>query len=243
MTVFNRERYVAEAIESVLSQTWSNWELIVWDDGSSDRSVDIARAYADRDERIKVYANNHLGRGLALATATQQASGELMGFVDSDDYLHETALAQTAVILENCPSVGMVYSNYIVIDEAGNELGAGKRCRIPYSKERLLLDFMTFHFRLMRTDVFWQVGGIESKYAAAQDYDLCLKLSEVTEIRHVPKPLYYYRVHGNSISKSRQFEQVYYSSEAISRALQRRGLADELDLCVELRPKYFLRRK
>ena len=243
MTVFNRERYVAEAIESVLSQTWSNWELIVWDDGSSDRSVEIAKTFAAVDPRIKVYASQHIGRGPALAAATKEARGEFMGFVDSDDSLHFTALAQTAVVLENFPQVGMVYTNYTVVDEAGNELGEGKRCRIPYSKDRLLLDFMTFHFRLMRTEVFWQVGGIESKYNAAQDYDLCLKLSEVTEIHHVPKPLYYYRVHGNSISRSRQFEQVYYSSEAIARALKRRGLSDELDLFVELRPRFLLKRK
>ena len=243
ITVFNRERYLAKAIESVISQTWPEWELIVWDDGSSDHSVEIAKSYAETQPRIKVYANQHLGRGPALAAATKEASGEFMGFIDSDDYLHPTALAQTAVVLENFPQVGMVYTNYINVDEAGNELGEGKRCQIPYSKDRLLLDFMTFHFRLMRTSVFWHVGGIEEKYNAAQDYDLCLKLSEVTEIRHVSKPLYYYRVHDNSISKSKQFEQVYYSSKAITTALQRRGLSEQISLRVELRPRFSLHRK
>ena len=243
MTVFNRERYLAEAIESVISQTWPEWELIVWDDGSSDRSVEIANSYAAKEPRIKVYAKPHLGRGPALAAATKEAVGEFMGFIDSDDYLHPMALAQTAVILENVPQVGMVYTNYINVDADGTEQGEGKRCQIPYSKDRLLLDFMTFHFRLMRTSVFWQVGGIEAKYNAAQDYDLCLKLSEVTEIRHLPKPLYYYRVHGHSISRARQFEQVYYSSEAINQALKRRGLASEIDLHVELRPRFYLRHK
>ncbi|MEM9567850.1 MAG: glycosyltransferase [Cyanobacteria bacterium P01_E01_bin.34] len=243
MTVFNRERYLAEAIDSVVAQTWPDWELIVWDDGSSDRSVEIAKTYAAADPRIKVFANQHLGRGLALATATAKAKGEFMGFVDSDDYIHPTALAQTAVVLENFPQVGMVYTNYINVDAEGNELGVGKRCQIPFSKDRLLLDFMTFHFRLMRASVFWQVGGIESKYNAAQDYDLCLKLSEVTEIRHVPKPLYYYRIHGNSISKARQLEQVHFSGEAITTALKRRGLSEQLDLRVELSPKFYLQRK
>ncbi|WP_026101095.1 glycosyltransferase [Synechococcus sp. PCC 7336] len=243
MTVYNRECYLAQAIESVLNQSWPDFELILWDDGSSDRSVEIARTYAERDRRIRFVAAEHRGRGSALDAATQLVRGEFLGFVDSDDLLCPTSLAQTAVMLENFPEVGMVYTNHNVMDAEGRDLGLGKRCEMPYSKEKLLLDFMTFHFRLMRTSVFRQVGGINPKFNAAQDYDLCLRLSEVTEIRHVPKSLYRYRVHRHSISQARQLEQIRCSYEAILQALKRRGLADRLELRLELRPRYILQPK
>ena len=241
MTVYNRERYLPEAIESVLIQSWPDFEFIIWDDGSQDRSVDIAQSYANKDSRIQVIAAEHLGRGPALHKATKLAKGEFLGFVDSDDLLAPIALAQTAVILENYSNVGMVYTNHSLIDENSDDLGPGKRCKIPYSKERLLLDFMTFHFRLMRTSVFWGVGGINPSFNAAQDYDLCLRLSEQTDVHHIPVSLYSYRVHSQSISQARQFEQIQCSYEAIEQALVRRNLSDKYELVLQLRPRYILK--
>ncbi len=244
ITTYNRERYLGAAIESVLQQTFTDFELLIWDDGSDDRSVAIADGYAQRDARVRVIAAAHRGRVAALQAAIAHTTGTYLGWVDSDDLLAPTALEQTVQPLQAQPQTGMVYTDYLDIDEQGNVLRYGDRCRIPYSKERLLLDFMTFHFRLLRRSVFDQVGGIQGASDYVEDYDLCLRLSEVTEVCRVRQPLYHYRNHAESASQRWRLEQILRSRTAIVQALKRRGLADQL--AVEVRfpeGRFFLRRK
>lgn len=242
MTVYNRERYVGEAIASVLAQTDPDFEFIVWDDGSTDRSLTIAQAWSQQDSRIKVIAAAHQGRALALQQAHAIATGEYVAWVDSDDWLAPQAVAKTRAILETKPEIGMVYTNYHVIDGNGRTKGLGNRHKVPYSKERLLVDFMTFHFRLMRRSRFEQVGGINPTFPCALDYDLCLKLSEVTEVYHLAEPLYAYREHSASISFGQRLEQIEYSQRAINQALERRGLSDRYTLQVEIIGRFSLHR-
>lgn len=242
-TGYNRDRYLAIAIESVLKQTYQNFELLLWDDGSTDRSIEIATHYAQQDKRIRVIAAKRQGRSVALTCAIAQTTGKYMGLVDSDDALSPAALAETIAVLETNPAMGMVYTNYRVMDESGQVKGDGSRCKIPYSKARLLVDFMTFHFRLIRRSVYDQIGGFDPSFICAQDYDLCLKISEVSEIIHLPKPLYYYRSHSNSISHQQQIEQILWTKQAIENALERRGLANKFELDVQITSQYSLKLK
>ena len=244
MTTYNRERYLGAAIESILQQTFTDFELLLWDDGSDDRSVAIADRYAQRDRRVRVVTASHRGRVAALQAAIAYTTGSYLGWVDSDDLLAPTALEQTILAFHDHPQVGMVYTDYLDIDAQGAVLRYGERCRIPYSKERLLLDFMTFHFRLIRRSIFEQVGGINGAADYVEDYDLCLRLSEVTEIHQVKQPLYYYRNHAGSASQQWRLEQVLRARLAVTQALKRRGLADQLAIDVRFPDgRFFLRRK
>ncbi|MFB2834509.1 CHAT domain-containing protein [Floridanema evergladense] len=231
---YNRDRYLRAAIESVLAQTKHDFELLIWDDGSTDNSVEIAQNYAKNDRRVRVITAKHQGETLSRKAAISQTTGEYLGWVDSDDLLAPTALAETASILDIYPEVGLVYTDYLDISASGEIIGYGERCKIPYSPEGLLLDFMTFHFRLFRRAVFEQVGGIDESVKYAPDYDLCLKFSEVTQIRHINKPLYYYRNHSESITQQQQLEVIQYSQKVINQALERRGLSDRFSLTVQL---------
>ena len=243
MTVYNRERYVGAAIASVLAQTYRDFELLIWDDGSTDGSVDIACQYAKTDSRVKVVAAPHQGRVLALHSCHAVASGKYIGWLDSDDRLAPTALAETSSVLLSKPDVGLVYTNYLIIDEYEVVKGLGSRCSIPYSKDRLLVDFMIFHFRLMRREAIELAGGIDTSIQVAIDYDLCLRLSEVTQVAHVAKELYYYRTHFETISHRQRVEQILASESAIARALVRRGLSDRYEIEVEIVGKFRLLRK
>ncbi len=240
---YNRERYLGAAIASVLAQTRGDFELILWDDGSTDGSLDAARRYAARDPRLRVVAAPHRGQTAALKAALAQARGRYLGWVDSDDLLAPGALAATATVLDAEPEVGLVYTSYVTIDEAGRVTGHGLRCQIPYSPERLLLDFMIFHFRLIRRRVYEQVGGLDETFPRAQDYDLCLRLTEVAQVRHVPQVLYYFREHEGNVSNEQQIEQILCCKEAVARALVRRGLADTLELRVQFLSRFELRPK
>jgi glycosyltransferase involved in cell wall biosynthesis len=230
---YNCDRYLTEAIESVLAQTYPYFELLIWDDGSTDTSLEIAHRYAQRDCRIRVHAATHQGIAPALKAAINQTTAPYLGWLDSDDRLALTALEETIAILDAQLDVGMVYTQYEVIDARGNSRGLGDRCRIPYSKERLLTDFMTFHFRLMRRSVYEQAGGIDPSFQWAEDYDLCLKLSEVTQIYHLPKPLYFYRRHDRNLTNN-QYETIRWAGIAIERAMIRRGLDQKYRLEVRL---------
>lgn len=240
--VYNRERYLGAAIESVLNQTRRDFELLVWDDGSTDSSVDIARHYAQLDRRVRVIAAEHQGFVPTLKAAFAATTGTYIGSVDSDDLLAPTALEETAAILDANLEVGMVYTDHQVIDENGQDRGLGVRCHIPYSRDRMLVDFMTFHFRLLRRCVYDQVGGIDESFEQSEDYDLCLRLSEVTAIHHVQKPLYYYRRHAGNMSNQRQ-ESLQWGYRASLKALKRRGLDKRYQLELLDTDQLLLRRK
>ncbi len=243
MTVYNRERYLKAAIESVLAQTYPNFELLIWDDGSTDNSLNLARSYAKLDSRIKVLAAEHRGSGYSLMAAIREATFPYFGCVDSDDLLAPKALAETVPILDANPQVGVIYTNYLLIDENDCVSGEGPLCQIPYSPEQLLVDPIVFHFRLIRRSAYNSCGGVDPKFASAVDYELCLRLSEVTEIRKINKPLYYYRIHQQSVSRQRRAEQILLCHTAVEQALVRRKLADKLELGVELVGQFRLRSK
>jgi glycosyltransferase involved in cell wall biosynthesis len=240
---YNRAEYVGAAVESVLAQTRGDFEAVVWDDGSTDGTIEAAQKAARGDPHVRVIAGGHAGVSVSINAAAKVTSGEYLGIVDSDDQLELTALEETAALLDARPDVGMVYTSYQTMDVAGRIIGPGSRTKIPYSKDRLLIDFMTFHFRLMRREVFDAVGGMDSTLDSAEDYDLCLKLSEITQIAHLPKPLYRYRVHKGSVSSEQRLKQIMSAKEAIARALKRRGLDVEYDIEVELVGRFSLRRK
>jgi GT2 family glycosyltransferase len=134
----------------------------------------------------------------------------------------------------------MVYSHYEIIDTAGEVTGHGLRCEIPFSLERQLVDYMTFQFRLIRRTTYEAVGGVDPAYVRAQDYELCLRLAEAAEVAQIDDVLYHYRDHDRSISRLHTCEQIEYCRRASEAAIERRGLADRLELSVQILPIFRL---
>jgi len=256
MTVRNRTRYLEAAIRSVLTQTFGDLLLIIVDDGSTDDTALVAEGVVaasasshggGRGERIPwaiVVRRVHEGRFAALRHAHELAAeiapDALLGWVDSDDLLVDTAVAETVEYLDAHPACAMVYTQHLLIDEQSRVRGVGPRCLLPYSERGLLLTFVTHHFRLFRPEVYHAVGGVDASFAAAGDYDFCLKISERASIEHLARPLYCYREHEDSISTGRQLEQVACTVRAIEAAMARRGLDRTLSLRVSLQPKFSL---
>jgi glycosyltransferase involved in cell wall biosynthesis len=222
-TIHNRDRYLAKAIASVSTQTYQDFELILFDDGSTDNSLAIALEYAAQDKRIKLIASPHIGRIPALIEASKQATGEYAGVLDSDDWISDNALAETVAVLDSKPEVGVVYTNCVHTDPEGNILGERKQNQLPFSRDRLLIDFIIFHLRIYRRSLFEQVGGYDSTLLKAEDYDLALKLSEITQAEFIPAATYYYRQHPQSMGASNRIEQIYWTKKVIERSLLRTG--------------------
>jgi glycosyltransferase involved in cell wall biosynthesis len=238
MAVHNTRDFITTAVKSIFAQTFRSFDLTLWDDGSTDGSFEMAEQLARTFPTLKVLRSTHQGVAASLRAAIATSRGSYIGSVDSDDMLAPTALEETVQFLDENPHVGVVYTDHYETNEAGTKAVLSNLTKIPYSRDRLLMDFMTFHFRLMRRSAYDACGGFDPSLTCAVDYDLCLRLSEVASFAHLPKPLYYYRRRRGSITQSRRVEQINASTDAVRRAIQRRKL--DVELHVELISKFFL---
>ncbi len=241
MACYDRASTVEAAVRSVLTQSYKGLEVLLCDDGSTDGTLDLLEKLATMDSRVRVLRMPHRGVAATLREGFGAAAGEFVGQVDSDDLLVQTAVEETVAVMEARPRLAMVYTDHLIMEE-GKIKGLGARCAIPYSRDGLLTDFMTMHFRLMRRSAYERTAGFDVSLAAAVDYDVCLKVSEVGEVEHLLKPLYVYRHHAGSISVGKQGVQRECAARAVRAALTRRGMADRVELVVEgerfsLRPR------
>lgn len=119
MPCYNAAPYIARSIESVLAQTYEDWELLITDDGSTDKSVEIIQAYCDKDERIKLIISDHKGTANARNLSIEKAKGRFLAFLDSDDLWYPEKLQkQISYMLDN--HLAFTYTWYEIIDENGN---------------------------------------------------------------------------------------------------------------------------
>ena len=231
MTAFNREEFISEAIESVLAQTFSDWILNIVDDGSTDSTFSIIVSYVHQDDRIRV---TQFPENKGIVEALREASKlecQYLGWIDSDDLLNFEALKLLVPYLIENPDVDCVYSRYNTITALGVNTGLGHRCLKSYSPNKLLTNFMVFHFRLMKWDSYLDIGLDDSFYYAF-DYDFFLRFSEKYLIEHFPQSLYCYRQHPKSISTTEFKMQATHAEAAINAALVRRNLSDQFQLTV-----------
>jgi GT2 family glycosyltransferase/glycosyltransferase involved in cell wall biosynthesis len=185
---------LAKCVNSVVEQTYQNWELILHDDGSTrpDTITEVGR-YKGIDPRLKVSfgAKNH---GIAEATnaAIAFSSGEFIAFLDNDDELAPTALAEMAAAIQKNKDVDLLYSDEDKIDLDGSY--CDHYYKPDWSPEHLESVMYLLHLLVARRSILLSIGGLRTRFSGAQDYDLALRVSRVARnIVHVPKILYHWR--------------------------------------------------
>jgi len=228
-TAYNAEAYIRETIESVLRQSFADFEFLICDDGSSDATLQIIRSFDDA--RIQVFSDGeNRGQNAWLHQMIPAARGEYIGWVDADDLLDERALELTNLVLDQYQNYGMVYTDHYEMNKEGKTIGISRRSQMPFSKDNLLLHFMTFHFRLFRKSCYAKIAPLNVNSRVASDYEISLKLAEVTNIKHLPLPLYYYRVYPESLSNRKYTEQSEVTLQLLRDAIKRRGLNVRVEL-------------
>ena len=215
-------RFLVQAVESVLGQSYDDWELIIVDDGSADDTFIIADRYATTHlDRIRVL--HHIpARGLQACAnlALEAARGEYIMRLDADDYLDESALLVLATYLDRYPDVGLVYPNYTYVDEQGDVLGVENRKKI--GEEAQLLDLPAHGAcTMVRKRVLKTIGGYNEGYGAQDGHELWLKVLHRFQVANISTPLFYYRQHDESLSSDQQ--RILTARERIKRDLVERS--------------------
>lgn len=243
VTAHNIQQYIGAAIRSVLDQTERDLKVIVVDDGSTDGTPLEIQAALQSDDRVQLISGANRGFTQVLADTIPQIETPYFGWVDGDDILLPEAVRLCADFLDEHPNCGLAYTKYFNMSEDGRDLGIGARSVVPYSMDRMLVDFMTFHFRLIRKAAYDLTGGIDRSFETGQDYDLCLKLAEVANVGHIPQGLYRYRTRPGAVSSQKRVLQIEDSRRAVEAALRRRGMDGTHQLLVEIYAKFTLVKK
>ncbi|MBV8748123.1 MAG: glycosyltransferase family 2 protein [Candidatus Eremiobacteraeota bacterium] len=221
-----RERYLRDAIESVLAQAYPDWELCIADDASRSPHVrEVLDEYAHDDERVKlVYRETNGHIAAASNSALAIARGEFVALLDHDDLLAPDALFENALVVNRHPDVGMIYSDEDKIDDRGRR--SSPYFKPDWSPDSLLSRNYISHLGVYRRSIVDDVGGFRVGFEGSQDYDLALRVSErAGRIEHVPRVLYHWRIHEESTASTRTQKGYAYdaATRALSEALERRG--------------------
>jgi CMP-N-acetylneuraminic acid synthetase len=218
----NYGRFLAQAVDSVLEQSFAEWELIIIDDGSQDETAEIANRYATLHPfRIQVMQHTP-ARGLRACAnrAIEAARGDYIMRLDADDYLDENALLVMVNYLNQHPDVALVYPNYTYVNEQGDIIGLENRKKI--GKEVKVLDLPAHGAcTLIRKRALKAVGGYSENRDAQDGYELWLKVLHRYPVGNVSTPLFFYRQHGNSMSVNEQH--ILGSRRRIKRGLVERN--------------------
>ncbi|HYM59283.1 MAG TPA: glycosyltransferase family A protein [Thermoanaerobaculia bacterium] len=190
MPVFNREEFVGAAIESVLAQDFADFEVLIVDDASTDRTPEILRTWAAKDDRIVVItAQQHLGIAGAPNLGLRHARAEYVARLDSDDLMMPDRLAAQAAVLERHPEVVLVSSAYEMMDREGHPLGTFHEDE-PHEVVTFLLSFYNIiggggHVMFRRSEVL-ALGGYDAAYPSSEDYDLWVRLLRTGRVVTLP---------------------------------------------------------
>jgi glycosyltransferase involved in cell wall biosynthesis len=227
MPVFNAERYLAAAVESILRQTLTEFELIVVDDGSTDRSPAILDDFAKRDSRIRIISRPNTGIVGALNDGLKECRADLIARMDADDVSRPTRLALQYDYLQSHRDCALVGSRVLLIDPEGSPIRewVTELSHDEIDRAHLERGWPVVHPTvMMRRQLVEQLGGYRKQYQTLEDLDLFLRLAEVGRLANLAEVLLDYRQHFSSICHTQSDRQSAIRDAILQETAQRRGL-------------------
>jgi hypothetical protein len=232
MTVYNGARFLRDAVESILNQTFDDFEFLIVDDGSTDVTPAVLAEYQHADSRICVQTQSNRGQCPSLNDACRSARANYIARMDSDDVSRPDRFEKQMEFLSTHPDVALVGAQMVRVTDADVEVDVW---RYPTAndelQEALLASNVFAHPSVVfRRDVFLKVGGYRCQFAPAEDYDLWLRIADQHAIANLPDPLLRYRLHGDNLSVQNLRTQVVgaLSAQAATRIRRVSGV-DPLD--------------
>lgn len=219
MPAFNAERFLEDSIQTVLNQTFTDWELLIVNDGSTDRTVNIVEAHTKKDERVKLINQENKGVGAARNKAIRASQGEWIAFLDSDDLWNPEKLQKQMDTVNTIFGIDLVFSDgWIFYENNLNELqqyfyylSNSKDAIIPVAnfsgdvmyKMQYRYNYVPILSVLVKKSVLAKVGFQEERkyYQGCEDLDYWIRIAKAgAEFYGMNEKLFYYRKHNNSIS-------------------------------------------
>jgi glycosyltransferase involved in cell wall biosynthesis len=225
MSVFNGQAFLVEAIESILGQTFRNFEFVIVDDGSTDSTPKILNTFAKQDERIRILRHANKGRAESLNIGIGLANGEYIARMDADDIALQHRLEDQIVFMAQHPEVGLLSGAYERFSSEGRAIDI---VRPPLRDDEIRLmmlrtSAMCHPAVMMKRDIALLSGGYRKPLLDADDYDLWLRMSERTRLANLEQPILRYRVHPKQSSISNSSHQVLCVLAARTASVMRRS--------------------
>ena len=230
MPVYNGERYLAEAVESVLHQRFSDFEFLIFDDGSTDRSAAIVEAACGGDPRLRLFRKAHAGHTPWLNEGLQIARGEFIARMDADDVARPERFSRQVGYLEENPECLAVGTQALFVDPDGDPIAPTDTPLAHEEIDRRHLEpgtggsMITHPSVMMRADAVRATGGYRNEYHLAEDLDLFLRLAERGKLANLPEVLLEYRIHPKGVGIAQRARQLQRVDAARRDAYRRRGL-------------------
>lgn len=203
MSVYNGEAYVGEAVESILNQTLQDFEFIIINDGSTDRTAEILARYERQDPRVRTYSQARQGLIATLNRGIELSRGKYVARMDADDVSYPTRLEKQAAFLEAHPEVGVCGTWRILSD--------GRVIRHPVHdaaiRSYLVFDTMLAHPTVMMRKALFERGMGYPAYEHAEDFGLWVQLAGRTSFANLPEVLLYYRLHPQQVAQKHRAQQ------------------------------------
>lgn len=203
-SVYNGERFLAAAIESVLTQDFADFEFLLLDDGSTDGSLAIAQHYAAQDNRLRVITRENRGLVASLNELLAAARAPLIARFDADDICMPERLSKQKAFMDGHPGHGLVGSDTRYIDAAGQVPSTPALVR-PHNHPGILANLeegpnLCHSVVMYRRALVLEIGGYRASYLHAEDLDLWLRLGEMTQLANLPEVLLEYRITPEQVS-------------------------------------------
>ncbi len=233
ITVYNDKEHILTSVESILNQRYTNFEIIIVDDGSTDGTSDILRNLVSREERVKVLSKENGGTASAANLGLSMCNGKYIARLDSDDYSYDHRLSTQVEFLEKHPDVDLVGGGCHIIDKDGKIIGS--RNIFTSNPKKTLQNRCIYQQSdvMFRKSVLGKLapGEVYRTKLRAEDYDLWLRISEVGNVAKINTILGAWRLNTGGYTLSRKEEQLEAVNVLKKMAdLRRRGLPDEYEL-------------
>ena len=226
---FNNGHFIAETLESAIGQTYPNIEIVIVDDGSMDKSLQVIEEFiASHPEAVvRLYRNtDQRGCGRIKRQCVEMSEGDFFCFLDPEDTIVPEAVATLMEVFEKHPDYGLVYcTHYLCNEKLEPQSVSSYPGRIPEGQSHLTSTLGHISaLALCRRETYDKTSGINASYEVSEDQDLYLKMEEVAPVFFVDKPMYYYRKHesNSSWNESKAFNNYYWKCVCQRAAYRRR---------------------
>lgn len=201
LPTYNGEKYIKSSIQSILEQSYPDWELIVIDDCSTDSTNTIVQKFVNRDKRIKLYRNSeNLRLPASLNIGFKKSQGDYLTWTSDDNLYKPYAIERLLKALQKSNQIGLVFSRMEYIDANGKSKGLSD---LPGNTKELHYHNIIGASFMYTREVYEKIGDYDTGKFLMEDYDYWLRIFKVYPIKYLPDILYQYRQHENSLTETR----------------------------------------